>query len=34
VSAGGEVDGEAAAVVLHDEEDLRDVPRHDNGDGK
>jgi hypothetical protein len=30
----GEEDGDAATVVLHDEEDLRDAPQHDNGDGK
>jgi hypothetical protein len=30
----GEEDGEAAVVVLRDEEDLRDAPQLDNGDGK
>jgi hypothetical protein len=34
VATAGEEDREAAVVVLHDDEDLRDTSQHDNGDGK
>jgi hypothetical protein len=33
-AAAGEEDEEAIVVVLHDKEDLRDAPQHDNGDWK